>query len=162
MAASKPGERDEAGVDRTRWSLADKINNLFDTIRRPDGTPHSNEEVAAAMAKTGGTSTISATYLWLLRRGERDNPTKRHLEALAKFFDVSPAYFFDDAKSRAIADELAAVKLLSDARISRVATRLGGLSTKSLRHIADIVEHVRAIEGLDTPTSAAEDSDNRR
>ncbi|WP_245712573.1 helix-turn-helix domain-containing protein [Micromonospora nigra] len=97
-----------------------------------------------------GNSTISASYLWMLRRGERDNPTKRHLESLASFFDVSPAYFFDDAKSRAIADELALVKLLADAGVTRVATRLGGLSPKSLSHIADIVEHVRAIEGLDT------------
>jgi hypothetical protein len=41
--------------------------------------------------------TDPATYLRQLRKGLRDNPTKRHLEALADFFGVAPIYFFDDA-----------------------------------------------------------------
>lgn len=76
--------------------LAHKINYLFETVRRPDGKSYSNEEVAEAITELGE-ATISGTYLWYLRRGDRDNPTKKHLEVLARFFGVSPAYFFDDA-----------------------------------------------------------------
>lgn len=82
--------------------LARKINHLFETVRRSDGKPYSNEEVAEAITELGE-ATISGTYLWYLRRGDRDNPTKKHLEILARFFDVSPAYFFDDDRSRRIA-----------------------------------------------------------
>ena len=148
MAANVPPVREDAGGNQSGRSLADKINHLFGTIRRPDGSPHSNEEVAAAMGQATDGPRISGSYLWLLRRGERDNPTKRHLEALAEFFDVSPAYFFDDAKSRLIAQELATLRALADAGVKRVATRLGGLSPDGLASIAGIVEHIRKVEGL--------------
>jgi transcriptional regulator with XRE-family HTH domain len=39
---------------------------------------------------------FSSAYLWQLRTGAKDNPTIRHIEALARFFEVSPAHFFDD------------------------------------------------------------------
>jgi ESX-1-secreted protein regulator len=128
------------------WTLADRINHLFETVLRPDGSRYSNDEVAATM---GDGPQISGAYLSSLRRGVRDNPTKRHLEALAGFFSVSPAYFFDDAEFVAIAEELKLLRALADSGVKRVATRLGGLSPDSLRNIASIVERVREIEGLD-------------
>jgi transcriptional regulator with XRE-family HTH domain len=133
--------------DDVPWSLAQKINHLFDTIRRPDGSRHSNEEVAAALSTADG-GRISGSYLWLLRRGDRDNPTIKHLEALASFFDVSPAYFFDDAKSRAIASELALLRALKDANVERIALRLNGLSPRGIEAITKVIESVRAAEGL--------------
>ena len=39
---------------------------------------------------------MSGTYLWLLRTGVRNNPSRRMLEAIAVFFGVPVAYFFDD------------------------------------------------------------------
>jgi transcriptional regulator with XRE-family HTH domain len=145
------------GGELSAWALADKINHLFETVRRPDGSRYSNDDVAAAMGKIVGGPKISGAYLSLLRRGERDNPTKRHLEALAAFFEQSPAYFFDDAQSRTIAEELRLLRILADTGVQRIATRLGGLSPDSLHSLASIVEHIRKIEGLD----AQEQGDQR-
>ena len=125
-------------------TLADKINFLFENIPRSDGSRHSNDEVAAAMPDK-----ISGSYIWLLRRGERDNPTKKHLEALAEFFGISPAYFFDEAEASAIADELVLLRSLAGTGATRVAMRLGGLSKASLRDIANVIKRFRASEGLD-------------
>ena len=136
------------GSDADAWTLAQKINHLFDIIRRPDGTRYSNEEVAAALAQNAEGSKISGSYLWLLRRGDRDNPTIKHLEALASFFDVSPAYFFDDARSRAIAGELAVLRAIQDGNIERIAARLNGLSPRGIEAITKVIESVRAAEGL--------------
>jgi len=134
------------------WTLAEKINHLFATVLRPDGKRYSNDDVAGTVTADG--TQISNQYLSYLRRGERDNPTKKHLEALARFFSVSPAYFFDDVKSKAIAEELQLLRALADSGVKRVATRLGGLSPDSLRNIASIIEHVREIEGLDAQKAA--------
>ena len=131
--------------EQPRRSLADKINLLFAAVLRPDNKPYSNEEVARALPDQ-----ISGSYLWLLRSGKRDNPTMRHLEALAQFFDVSPAYFFDEASSSKIADELTLLRDLADSGVTKVAARLGGLSSGSLTDILNIVERIRASEGLDT------------
>jgi transcriptional regulator with XRE-family HTH domain len=143
MAATEP----PAGADDAPWTLARKINHLFDSIRRPDGARYSNEEVAAALSTTDG-GKISGSYLWLLRRGDRDNPTIKHLDALATFFDVSPAYFFDDAKSRAIASELALLRALRSANVERIAVRLNGVSARGIEAITQVIESIRAAEGL--------------
>jgi transcriptional regulator with XRE-family HTH domain len=141
------------------WTLADRINHLFATVLRPDGSRYSNDEVAAKMSNVADGPQISGAYLSLLRRGDRDNPTKRHLEALARFFSVSPAYFFDDAEFEAIAEELQLLRTLADSGVKRIATRLGGLSPESLRNIANIIEQVRKIEGLDTQKAAHPDDE---
>lgn len=129
-----------------RWTLADKIDHIFATVR-PSKGEYTHEEVATAIREAGG-PTISATYLWQLRKGHRDNPTKRHLEALSDFFGVSPAYFFDDEAAERIDAELALLTAMRDASVRQVALRASGLSTESLQTIADMVERVRKLEGL--------------
>lgn len=103
--------------------------------------------MAEAIRARGG-PTISATYLWQLRKGLRDNPTKKHLEALAEFFGVSPVYFFDDAAAERIEAELDLLAALRDAEVRQVALRASGLSPDSLRTIAEMIGRVRQLEGL--------------
>lgn len=131
-------------------ALAAKVDHLFRTVRPRDGGEYSFEEVAEALRARGG-PTISATYLWQLRKGVRDNPTKRHLEALAGFFGVPAAYFFDDEETRRIDAELALLTALRDAPVRQIALRASGLSPKSLEAIADMVDRVRELEGLPQP-----------
>jgi transcriptional regulator with XRE-family HTH domain len=133
-------------------TLAEKVDHLFRNVHRHECT---YEEVAEAIRERGG-PTISATYIWQLRKGIRDNPTKRHLEALAGFFGVPPAYFFDDSVSEQIDAELALLSALRDSSIRRMALRASGLSPKSLGALAEMIERVRELEGLpDTPVDEA-------
>ncbi|KQV21656.1 MULTISPECIES: helix-turn-helix domain-containing protein [unclassified Kitasatospora] len=120
-------------------TLADRIDRLFAVVRGPDREPYSNEEVARACREATGES-FSATYLWQLRTGRRDNPTKRHLEALAQFFQVPPAYFFDDEQSARIAEELQLLGALRDAGVRDVALRAVSLSPEGLGTISDMIE----------------------
>jgi transcriptional regulator with XRE-family HTH domain len=131
-------------------TLAAKVDHLFSTVRPRTGNEYSFEEVAEAIRAKGG-PTISATYLWQLRKGLRDNPTKRHLEALAGFFGVPAAYFFDDAEAERINAELALLSVLRDAPVRQIALRANGLSPKSLEAIAEMVDRVRELEGLPDP-----------
>ena len=117
-------------------NLADKLDRLFRTIHPRNRGEFSLEEVAEAIRARGG-PTISATYLWQLRKGLRDNPTKHHLEALADFFGVTPAYFFDESAVERIDAELDLLAAFRDAPVRRIALRAFGLSTESLRAIAD-------------------------
>ncbi|MEW2502102.1 helix-turn-helix domain-containing protein [Amycolatopsis sp. CA-161197] len=124
-----------------RSSLADKIDQLFHVVRRPDRDQYSHEEVARACREATGES-FSTTYLWQLRTGRRDNPTKRHLEALAQFFGVPPAYFFDDEQSVKIAEELALLGALRDAGVRDVALRAITLSPDGLDTISDMIDAI--------------------
>lgn len=140
---------EDDGAGESRHSLADKINRLFD-VMHPRGRgrgPLSNEEVAAAISARGGPK-ISASYLWLLRSGKRDNPTAHHLEALATYFGVSPAYFFDDQVATLIAKELDLIAAMRDAGVKHLALRAADLSPEAIGAIQIMVEQARQIEGL--------------
>jgi transcriptional regulator with XRE-family HTH domain len=122
-----------------RRTLAEKIDILFQTVRRPNRDMFSNDEVATACREATGES-FSATYLWQLRTGRRDNPTMRHLEALAQFFEVPVAYFFDDDQSSAIARELELLGVLRDAGVRSVALRALTLSPEGIDTLNDMID----------------------
>ncbi len=142
-------------------SLADKIDRLF-TIVRPSKGEYTHDQVARAIQEQGG-PTISASYLWQLRKGLRDNPTKKHLEALAGFFGVPPSYFFDAQESERIDAELDLLAALRDASVRQVALRASGLSPQTLRAITEMIDRARQIEGLDDRNDrGAEDAGTSR
>jgi transcriptional regulator with XRE-family HTH domain len=128
-----------------RDSLADKLNRLFDTVYPAGrGTPYSNKEVAGAIRASGGS--ISDVYIWQLRTGRRDNPTRDHLAALANFFGVSPAYFFDErAAAQTTAD--ADVRLRPEQVSLRSVLASQGLSPESQTLIQQLVDRCLELEG---------------
>ncbi|MCE7009790.1 XRE family transcriptional regulator [Kibdelosporangium philippinense] len=128
-------------TEGTAPTLAAKIDKLFQIVRRPDGEQYTNEEVAAACREATGES-FSATYLWQLRTGRRDNPTKRHMEALAEFFDVPVAYFFDDDQGKQIHAELELLGALRNAEVRNVALRAVNLSEDGLGTINDMIDAI--------------------
>ena len=127
-------------------TLAQKIDHLF-TVVHPAKGEYTHEQVATAI-EAGGGPTVSATYLWQLRKGMRDNPTKRHLEALGAFFGVPPSYFFDEAAAAAVDTELELLTALRDEQVRRLATRAAGLSPETLKTLIDMIERARQLEGL--------------
>ena len=123
-----------------------RLDRLFDIVRRPDGGMYSNQAVAEAITADG--TPISRIYIWQLRTGAKDNPTKRHIEALADFFDVPVAYFFDDDEGAQIRAELELLTALKDGDVRSLALRAHGLSPDALAAITAMVENARHIEGL--------------
>lgn len=137
---------EEPQVRRER--LADRLDGLFQTVHPKDRGRYTPSEVAEAVNEAAGERVISSTYVWQLRTGRRDNPTQKHLSALAAFFGVSPMYFFaeTEADRDAVPPEL--VTALKDHDVRDMALRAAGLSERSLRAIRDMIESARAVEGL--------------
>jgi transcriptional regulator with XRE-family HTH domain len=127
-------------------TLAEKIDHLF-TVVHPAQGEYTHEQVAKAIEEAGG-PTISATYLWQLRKGQRDNPTKRHLEALSSFFGVPASYFFDEETTAAVDAELELLAGMRDPQVRQLATRAAGLSPDTLKTLLGMVERARQLEGL--------------
>ena len=137
-------------------ALADRLNLLFDSVYPTERGPFSNQEAAAEIRQRG--EDISAVYIWQLRRGIRDNPTKRHLESLADFFQINPGYFFDDTDVRASADRAprAPVRQPGAKKMAlRAALEQTGLSDPGQRVIAQLVDRCLELEGLVGPDVAS-------
>ena len=135
---------DQQPIDPT---LADKLDRLFKTVH-PRGRPeYTYEQVTNGIRERGG-PTISGAYIWQLRKGIQDNPRKKHLEALANFFGITPAYFLDKETGIRLYAQLELLAALRDAQVQHLALRAAGLTPEAIRAIAHIIEHTRQIEGL--------------
>ena len=144
MTHAKPGR-----------TLAEKLDYLFRTVHPANRGEYSLHEVAEGIRASGG-PTISPNYLWLLRKGLRDNPTKKHLEALAAFFGVSPLFFFDDDVAERTSAQLDLLVALRDAGVRNLALRAASLSPETLRAITEMVERARQIERMAEPPEERE------
>ena len=126
--------------------LAERLDHLFATVHPQDRKPFTPKEVAEAINKAAGQRVISAVYLWELKTGRSDNPTLRHIAALAAFFGVSPVYFFDDAGTRPDALPADLHAALARDEVRDVALRAAGLSDASLQAIKGMIDSARALE----------------
>ena len=131
---------------RPRRTLADKINRLFETLHPPDRGPWSNQEVERWLTEKatedGDGLTISANYLLLLRNGQRDNPTLRNVQAMAKFFQVDPGYFLrdDDASEQIYADLQLLGAIRDNDQVKNIALRAFDLDPEMREWLANTVE----------------------
>jgi transcriptional regulator with XRE-family HTH domain len=140
-----------SGTPRPQRSLAEKLDHLFRTVHPRDRGEFTYDEVAAAIQKSG--VSVSGSYLWLLRAGRRDNPTKKHIAALAKFFGVPPAYFFDDGEAARIDAELDFLMALRDAQVRQIALRASGLTPELQTTIRTLIEQVIQTQQRSSGTS---------
>ncbi|MFI6029431.1 XRE family transcriptional regulator [Amycolatopsis magusensis] len=124
--------------------LKDVINQLFATIRRPDGKEWTLEEVAKGcrnwLQATFGSGTFSVEYVRQLKLGLRTNPTKNHLEALAGFFGVDPAIFLPTERGQQILADLELLAALKSADVVGVALRTYELSPGDRAKVRDFVD----------------------
>ena len=136
---------DDASTSR---SLAGRLNHAYEMLPKSDGSKYSNDEVSRTLGEQG--EQISASYLWQLRTGKKDNPTLRHLEALAKFFGLPVAYFFDDTVTDRVDIQLEELRQ-ERARLAEVGTRdavklmalrAGQLAPDRFRLVSELVDVV--------------------
>lgn len=112
---------EEAEELRSSGALADRLDRLFDRIRKPDGSAYSLREAADAITAAG--EPISHTYIGQLRTGKKADPTLRHLRALARFFGVPVEYFTSDELAADVDKELDLAAALQQVRARTVALR---------------------------------------
>lgn len=135
------------GASGQPQTLAQKLDRLFLVFRRPDGREWSAESVASAIAEQG--DKISGVYIHMLRSGRKDNPTKKHLEALARFFGVDVSYFYEDSLSPEQLDlELQVHAAMRDKSVRQVALRASGLSAQAMDVVLSTMDLLRTKEGL--------------
>jgi transcriptional regulator with XRE-family HTH domain len=143
-------------------TLAQRLDKLFQSVRKPDGREYSHREVAETITSNG--EPISHSYIGQLRAGDKDNPTLRHLRALAHFFGVPLDYFTNDRLAAEVDRELDLLIALTELRVKTVKLRQALLpeAERSLAELARIVDVIRDLEqpgsnvpdaGPDAPTN---------
>lgn len=134
-------------VDGGMPDLALRLNHLFATVPKPDRSGYwTNEQASTELGRQG--TPMSHAYLSQLRTGKRDNPSARHLAAIAALFGVPMEYFFDADVAEKIDADLRLLVAIRDAGIQGIAMRAHGLSPASLASLEGIIDQVRRLERL--------------
>lgn len=126
-------------------TLAERIEYLFQQMHPGSRGPFTIEEVVEGIRTQGG-PTISYNFLHALRRGTRDNPTKQHLEALATWFHVPVAYFFDDEVATRVRSQIKVLAAMRNNAIRNIALRASELTPEGLDALADILDDVARLQ----------------
>jgi transcriptional regulator with XRE-family HTH domain len=115
------GRRELAEGERPGWR-ANALRTLFETSHGAV----SPEDVAASISGNSRYGSISASYIRELLNGVSDNPRLKHVLGLSEYFDVSPAYFFDDRLARWVDTERTDLVQLRELGVVEFVTRLAG------------------------------------
>ncbi|MFJ8628125.1 helix-turn-helix domain-containing protein [Kitasatospora sp. NPDC093550] len=128
--------------------VAERLTHLFSTVHPAGRKPYSTTEVAKAINEKAGEQILSPTYLWQLKTGKRTDPTHSRLKALADFFGVPVAYFYEDDTARRTDEQLELAAALTNPLVRQLALTANGLSDNSLHAILTMIQSARRIEGL--------------
>lgn len=139
MAATKDGTGEKPFV-------AQRLDLLFEIAKEKAGRKLAAGTVADGINAEAGEKVIDQTYVWQLRTGRKDNPSYNVLVQLARYFGVSPMFFFPDDLEQAVGPDLQAA--LSDERIRDLVLSATGLSDQSVDALIAMTKHVRTLEGL--------------
>jgi transcriptional regulator with XRE-family HTH domain len=117
----------------TQIDFAKKLNTLFETKTKPDGSKYTQEEVIQ-----GTNGVLTRAYLWKLRTGRAKNPGFNIVQALADFFEVDINYFrVSEDEEKALLEKAQRNRLVSE-----VALRASMYSEETVLAIIKMMEYI--------------------
>jgi pimeloyl-ACP methyl ester carboxylesterase len=132
-------------------TLARKVNLLLDVVVAEGGAPYEFADIQAGVREHG--YELSRTRWWRIRSGESPEVVpKEALVALAKFFEVDPAYLTDEAGElpQRIERELQFLKKMRRNKLKNIAARtLGDIDIKTLEAINALLDDVDSYDRND-------------
>lgn len=135
--------------------IAERLDRLFATVQ-PEGRPYTLKEAVEGINAKAGEPLISVQYLSQLRKGDRREPSRKVLGAIAAWFGVRAYYFSDDDAASRTDEELRVLNRMKDAGVRDVFFRTDGVSRQSLEMVKAMLDTIRAAEGL-PPVPADDD-----
>ncbi|MEV0705790.1 helix-turn-helix transcriptional regulator [Saccharopolyspora sp. NPDC050389] len=113
-------------------TFAEKLDLLFDSVRREDGGRYSVREVAKACG-------MSKTHLYNLRSGDRE-PSHATVKTLAEFFDVPLDFFADSERGRELKSQYALLAKFGEGKLRALARGAEQLSAESMNNVLAFIE----------------------
>lgn len=124
------------------YDFAQRLDRLFRTHVKPDGSEYSYEEVQNGTGKA-----VTAAYIWRLRTGRATNPGLGVIMAISHFFGIDPGYFVhdDSAEARKMVESHANVDLaarLGDDAVKNIALRASELDEAGKQALLSMIDYI--------------------
>lgn len=149
VVGDEPAVADDDGEPAPSLAtFAGRLDKAITTMHPPDRGPYTYAEISKGVKELG--ATLSTSYLWQLRRGDRDNPTLRQIEALARFFHLPVTWFVGGsaAEIESIEAQMNLVQVMRSPQVREVALRASSLTPAGLRAIVGILGQLEEVQGM--------------
>ncbi|WP_067128742.1 helix-turn-helix domain-containing protein [Microtetraspora malaysiensis] len=136
----------------SRPTYGQKLVRLRETKLKEGGRPYSLQEISAGIrAASRGEVTLSAASLSKIERDVTEEPSLRHLTAIAKFFGVPVTYFVDDVAGEQMYESMAALIAFRNSKVRDIAAHMATLPEESLDGFLTLVRAARQALGVASP-----------
>jgi len=128
-------------------TIGQKLDLLFRTVTKPDGSEYNHREVAEGIGNKA-----SSAYLWRIRNDKpgAQKPGFEIIEALAEFFGVPTDYFSSNRPmTQEFEHDLELAAALRQAGVQRIALRSKDLNEEGKQAVLEVIKHIRRAQGLD-------------
>lgn len=142
--------------EETPGALAARIEHLIKTVHPAGRGPYTLAEISEGIRQQNNGLTISEGYLSQLQNGRRLNPSKLQLEAIARFFGVSVAYFFDDTAAKETDEQLALLQALRDTGLKEVLMRSLELDSAGRAFLTQMVRQLGDLQQTRNPAKRSQ------
>lgn len=122
-------------------NLAEKLEKLFEEVRKPDGSKYTQTEVVE-----GTNGVLTRVYLWKLRKGHATNPGFHIIKALADFFGVDTNYFSQDEENPEDKEK----RKPAGRYFEEIQTRAAKMDDKAQKAILDMMDFILSTQKSET------------
>ncbi|MBC3189520.1 transcriptional regulator [Pseudonocardia sp. C8] len=130
--------------------MVDKLDHLARTVHPEGRGPYTLDETVAGIRALGGS--VSRANLNALRLGRGTNPSKSTLEAIARFYRVSPAYLLDDSPYDEItAEEHELLLIVRQGQLHGLVRAIGRLQPETRQALERVVADLHAMHTTEHP-----------
>lgn len=130
--------------EQQKRTFAEKLSHLIGTVHPTTRGPYSYREIEAGIKDHDGAMT--AGFIQQLTVGRQPYPRMHHIRALAEFFGVPTAYFFDDDITRQVDAEINKVLDWRNTEEGEIALRISALSPEHRHAVSAMIDHLSAYE----------------
>jgi transcriptional regulator with XRE-family HTH domain len=138
------GEGAMTASDQHKRPFAEKLAHLIATVHPAGRGPYSYREIEAGITDHEGAMT--AAFVQQLVAGKQPYPRMHHIQALADFFGVPPAYFFDEQVTRQVDTELDKLLDWRHTEEGQIAQRVSALTSEHRNAVSALLDHLVAYE----------------
>jgi transcriptional regulator with XRE-family HTH domain len=139
--------------------VAQRLDHLIGIVHGRGRGPMSEEEIAEQMGRERTGAGSSAADIRRMREGLDRRHDPAHLDALAAFFGVKPAYFVDAEVAARTDEQLEVIAMMRDRGIRGISCLPENATLDTVKAYLAMMDDAVPVEQI--PTPAADDSPDR-
>lgn len=143
-------------------TLSSRLNFLLERAPTIDGNEHSPERISNFL-KDRKKIDYSVQEIYAISEGATTSVPDHILEGIAEYFRITKGalYFHDDAVAKEVEAETNLLHAIKDKNVQRIATRIAGLSDRSVEPLMAMIEAAAEVARKNEGISPAFEGDDK-